>query len=411
MLRLRKENQNNGSFTIVGERYHAMLAIGLLSIFFLGLPDLYGVREESIQPKLWFFASLALALPYLATDRRGFGSFLVSPFSVFIYLFVLLNLIHLPFTDSANQWETVITRLEYLLFSLPITYVLVSAFRRFRLGGVFYGLILISAALVAYSFAVPGELYPLDTTTWGRGGGALVNPNNAGEALVLLFIFAAIPSKGLHKHLIALMAGLGALLTVSRAAIIAWLVCAVWLYARQRLSLQLILSSILVLGVVIYSGYSMVRLMPQLPEFEQAADNIRDRFNFFSSGHMDDESAQDRKLVALGAIAAISDSPLVGIGAGATASPGVQWPFDIGAHNQWLLLGVEYGIVGMIIWAWFIWQVWWRQRSLAFIPIIILFFSVFNHNMFDHLYWLISLGIFASIPLKQCLEQENHVVA
>ena len=90
-------------------------------------------------------------------------------------------------------------------------------------------------------------------------------------------------------------------------------------------------------------------------------------------------------------------NPIFGAGAGATS----LWSLPVGTHNLLVMLGAEYGVIGIAVWLWLV-VILWRgnhfpdKRLQVAMVALFVFVSMFSHNPFDSLYWLLTFAIVAA---------------
>ena len=112
---------------------------------------------------------------------------------------------------------------------------------------------------------------------------------------------------------------------------------------------------------------------------------------------MDDASALERAQVLEGGTELFLRNPIVGAGAGATE----LWSLPASTHNMLVKLGAEYGAFGIVIWIWLVVILWtgrhFQDKTLQVAMAAgFVFLSMFSHNMFDSLYWLLTFAIVAA---------------
>ena len=89
---------------------------------------------------------------------------------------------------------------------------------------------------VIVDFLHPGVFYPLGTegTVPGRAAATFINPNKAGEAMLLTFLLAIPVLRPRYRALLLFLVGAGVILTFSRGAILGWMLLWLYLAAKER---------------------------------------------------------------------------------------------------------------------------------------------------------------------------------
>ena len=88
--------------------------------------------------------------------------------------------------------------------------------------------------MVIVDFLNPGVFYPLDTedAVLGRATATFINPNKAGEAMLVTLLLAIPVLRPRYRALLLLLVGAGVVLTFGRASILCWML--LWLFPLLR---------------------------------------------------------------------------------------------------------------------------------------------------------------------------------
>nr|WP_217343857.1 O-antigen ligase family protein [Noviherbaspirillum sp. L7-7A]MBV0877942.1 O-antigen ligase family protein [Noviherbaspirillum sp. L7-7A] len=387
----------------------------ILVCIFLNLPVYVRSLDQSMQPKLFYFAFMILLFPILLSRLHAFLSYLTSPFGLWALALLALNLLHL-----ASDAQTLTARGEALVGfrtqAIAMVLLLGFAFTQMRHSGwerYFVLLAVIVPGLVIADFLYPGLLYPPDTpgVVLGRASGTFINPTIAGEAIMLVFLLSYPMVHKRYRTALILLAGIAVLVTFTRAAMISWLVVWVFLMLRRRLPALGAIAALAVVALPLAMG-GLESYISKRADFTSAIDNIQQRLMFFSKGRIDDDSARERAAVLQAGWDAFIDNPVTGIGAGVTdAGHSRLWPYEVGTHNQLIALAAEYGVAGVIMWLWLLILLvrgrYFSDRTLQ-ASVILLFCAMtfFTHNMFDFPYWLLTFAL-----LSQRENAQGRVVA
>jgi O-antigen ligase len=394
---IRVAKTDRHSQTLFGRYKMATLCLVLLLVY-LNIPTYVYRLDRSVLPLYFYVGVFLLLSPILLLKPMSFVSYLVSPFAVWATVFVALNMIDLAVAMSeGNPFQTglILTRIQYVLLAVCIGFAFsitpVASYEK-----IFPFLAVLAPCAVALDFFFPAYLLPrgTDLTIVGRGSATYINPTIAGEAILIIFLLASPAVSARWRTILFFLAGIGAALTFARAAIIAWIILLLYLSASRVLRKSAILFTALAVGVVILAG-GFESYLSSRHDFEGAVGNIEGRLQFFSSANLTDESARERMDVFRAGWNLFLQNPIVGGGAGVTETgPSHQWSQRASTHNQLLLAAAEYGIFGIILWVTLLVALWkgryFKDGRLqhAFV-LLFLIMTMFTHNMFDYLHWLV----------------------
>ena len=377
----------------------------ILVCTFLHLPVFAYTLDKSLLPKFFYIGFMALLFPLLLARLNAFLSYLTSPFVLWAGVLLLLNLVHL-----LSDGDVITARSEALvIFRMQaVAMVIVLGFAFTQMRGAcnwertFVPLAVLLPALVIVDFLYPGVLYPIDTpgAVQGRASGTFINPTIAGEAVLLAFLMACPLVQKRYRTPLILLAGIGVLLTFTRAAMLAWLILLVFLMAKRRLPAFSAVAALAVLALPLLMG-GLESYISKRTDFTDALDNIQHRLLFFSQARLNDDSALEREAVLRAGWEAFSSNPLTGAGAGVTDGGYSRlWAQPVSTHNQLVSLAAEYGIAGVVMWLWLLAVLvrgrYFEDRTMQ--AAVILLFCVmtfFTHNMFDFPYWLLTFSLLA----------------
>lgn len=374
----------------------------ILACIFLHLPVFAYAMDKSLLPKFFYVGFMALLLPLLIARLNAFMAYLTSPFVLWAGVLLLLNLIHL-----ASDGDAVTARSEALVIfrmqAVAMVILLGFGFTQMRATGwerAFVVLAVLLPAAVIVDFLYPGVLYPGDTpgAVQGRAAGTFINPTIAGEALLLAFLMACPLVQKRYRTPLILLAGIGVLLTFTRAAMVSWIVIWVFLMVRRRLPAFSAIAALMVIAVPLVMG-GLESYISKQNDFGPALENVQQRLLFFSQARLDDDSAKERGAVLRAGWEAFSSNPVTGAGAGVTDGGASRlWPHSVSTHNQLVSLAAEYGLAGVALWIWLLVLLlrgrYFADRTMQ-TAVILLFcmMTFFTHNMFDFPYWLLTFAL------------------
>jgi hypothetical protein len=390
--------------------YHSVALSLSLVILFSNLPIYTYILRPELLPKYFFFGSFALLAPLLVMRFTMLRTYLMSPFCLWTLVLIILNIIHLsgfsaaapsgisPFVNSQidARSDLILTRIQYIVFALLFGFAVFSSNKTSYLR-VFIILAIVIPCAILLDFASPGLLYPTDTrgAVLGRAAAMFINPTMAAEAALLIFIFACAVIQPRHRLILFVLMTAGIVVTFTRSAIIAtFLLWLMFVYKRILPRATVIVTAILiVIGVMSFGAFESY--LGNRQDFEGALENVQARLNFFSDANLTDDSSLERAAVVKGGLELFMQDPVFGAGAGATQF----WSLRVSTHNQLLLLAVEYGILGIVLWAWLAVILWngrfFQTRGLQLaIVFLYVFMSMFTHQMLDSAsYWLAAFAM------------------
>lgn len=405
--------------------YRPLVLAVALFVIYANLPIFAYIRQPALLPKYAFFGIFVLLAPLVWLRWRTLGRYLRSPFVLWAALLLLLNLVHLmglsPSTDLGDVYlvddrldarrALVLTRIQYVLFAVALGFAAwdqVPGTRKSWLAALVLLTLLVPGA-VLLDFAQPGLLYPLDTpgAVLGRAAAMFINPNMAGEAILLVFLLGCSLTPPRWRGPLFLLCGAAIVTTFSRAAIVAWVLLLLFLSFRKTLPKSALAISLAALALAVASLGAFESYLHGRAEFEGAAGNLASRLNFFSDVKFDDDSSEERAAVVRAGWQLFLQNPAFGAGAGATGF----WSMRASTHNQLLLLAAEYGLFGVGLWCWMVVLLWrgrfFEDRALQFaVAGLFAFMSMFTHLMLDSAsYWL---ATFALVSARPGAYEEEH---
>lgn len=363
--------------------YPRLVAFVVAGVLFAHIGEYLFARHD-LPPPLYWIAAFGLLSAPLALARLERLELPVLRLSLFVFAF--LSLVVLGWLNSdgggiARQAArtAVMSGLTILLFA-----VLFDTEGRIRAARVAV-LVMVLVAVIAniYEIFAPGTF----NDSLGRSAGLYINPNNAGFAIVSGAIVTLPIVRRKWREWLMFAAGLGALATVSRAAVLVWLVGFCMTAALLRFSLARVTISVAVLAL----GALLSANLFESPVLEFLGDDadFAQRFEFFSSGGLEDGSSRERELMLLTGWQKFLQHPLWGWGIGSSYEQvGNVLGRETGVHNMYLNHILEYGIMGIAIVpamaALMIWNAVGIERRIGFaLAAVFLVWALFDHNVLD----------------------------
>ncbi|MGE0315492.1 MAG: O-antigen ligase family protein [Lautropia sp.] len=364
----------------------------LILVMMLDFANYAGDAVWYVPPKVFYFPMFGVCAGLLLVSSNLRLARVRLAIVVFVAAYVAVNAIHAALLDGEAS-QIAWSRLQFIALTFVVALTATALARR-RLAAVFAVCTLAIAVSILFDFLLPGVLYSGTTPgiVPGRVGGFFINPNKAGEAVVLSALLAT-PALGPSRAFgLLLVCGAAVLVTFSRAAMVAWVCLAgfYWWAGLLRRN-QFLIGAALMAALVAGGGLLSLLVDSQSLPTVNAAD-IANRLNFLRTGDLHDDSGRERGFVLLQGLQVFVENPWTGAGTGATH----LWSFAVGPHNQAVLMAAEYGIVGLAGWVGLILLVATgsyfgdRSRQLAATGFIILF-SMSTHNLLDFPYWMMAL--------------------
>jgi hypothetical protein len=248
------------------------------------------------------------------------------------------------------------------------------------------------------------ELFNPETfsTVKGRSAGLYQNANRAGAALNLGMIIGLGAINRRWWVPFAIATGLGILVTFSRSAIVGWAFTVLLVFAMNYRVKDLVRYG-LIAGLF---GMALVpvfwsSLLRSLEDRGILNNDVMGRVSLEVGGGVQAETDESRMTVAVHALEIFADHPILGLGTGAAYEP----PFDgpgCGPHNEYLLLMVDYGLLGLFILPALVWATTWgagRETRAIAIPfaVFITYWGLFSHNILEEYFFLLVFALVASL--------------
>ena len=377
-------------------RLEKLIVASLLILCMLDLPNYLGEIAPSLQPKLLYFPMMLAGLTVLMMSSSLALPRVRPLILAFVVVYSLVNIGHATLyrVDTAGESAHIAwSRIQFLLLAFFVA-LSTTAVRRLDLARIFCLCSIMIAVSLLVDFALPYTLYPPTTpgAVLGRFGSFFINPNKAGEAVVLTAMLGlpAISRRTALPFLALVCAAV--LVTFSRSAMVAMVLLTGLAWASGLLGrTQLLLAGAALLLLVASGGVLSVLLNTDaLPSID--ADDIVQRLQFLSTGDLHDDSAQERAFVVMQGLQLFFDHPLMGAGSGATH----LWQFEVAPHNQAVMMAAEYGLLGLAGWLVLLYLIatgsYFTSRGQQLgAAALMLFFSMSTHNMLDFPYWSVAM--------------------
>lgn len=394
-------------------RIAAVVAILLIlsSAIFFAPADLIVADERMgfvnpLKPSYIYFLTYG-ATAYLVMTRR-FGLIPLGSVKILGSLVVLacLHLAWMPFVvDDDEIARTLVLRLNDIVMTFSF-FLIFSSLTNFGLILGMVRLVTIATCILNVVVVVFSDQMPIPMAVFpGRAAGLFWDPNQCATFLAMSLPLICFRMATLPRVVLYLIILVGILFTFSREGLVLWALAVpldlilrpglVGLDTSKVLRSQMILTfSVAVLGISFSVLFPI--LFDALTPFLNA--DTMARLNGIDQG-----SANQRlQLVDIG-LQMFVDAPFFGSGYGSTRLLSI----GLSLHNMYLLMMVEFGLVGLAIYVYFLSSLFTiKARFGAIAGILFVVESLFTHSYFDNcyygllivLYWRLAGGAEGRMP-------------
>jgi O-antigen ligase len=243
--------------------------------------------------------------------------------------------------------------------------------------------VVLASVVINYIDFVLGSATPFSNVP-GRAAGMYVNSNISGSALIFGMVLSVHVLPKRFRWFYCLFVGTGIVLTFSRSSIMGWTIAMIALswkntfVLRRAPSIAIVTTLVIIMSVMLVMG-AWVGLFKAAGVGNYLDRNAQARISgsFFGQS---DYSSMSRKYVAERAFQMFLEAPLLGHGLGATETV----EYGVSAHNMYLRLGVDMGIVGVLMLLVFLWLLWRANTNVSgIIAVVYAFTGLFTHNYFE----------------------------
>jgi hypothetical protein len=193
-------------------------AVIAVTVFFLNVPNWLHQYYDAVLPWYWVVALVILSLPLLF--RQALTSDIVrQPLVLWCYGYLCLTITWFivgPQTEMA--WQEVRWRFLAVMEVLSFLAIFLDPRANQMARRAVVAAVHVGIALNIYELFVPMSF----SNVFGRSAGLYVNPNLAGEALVLGMIVGMTVLPGWYRGPFVLLTGVGVFVTYSRGGLIGW---------------------------------------------------------------------------------------------------------------------------------------------------------------------------------------------
>jgi O-antigen ligase len=378
--------------------YEVAALVVVLCLVYLEIPFYINTLNESLLPRYFYYAFFVALAPLLLLRFRLLMSYLISPFSLWAFVLIMLGTAHLMVAladGDQSRADLIGATIEYAVLAVLLGFAC-SITRTTSYERIFPLLAVLIPTTVIVDFLHPGVFYPLGSegTVPGRAAATFLNSNKAGEAMLLTFLLAIPVLRPKYRAVLLLLVGAGVILTFSRAAILGWMLLWLFLVVRKGVPKYTLAVPLVALGALPLLLGSFESYLGGREDLSAYLDDLLGRLDFFRDQVLDDDSALERAQVLTAGLELFLEHPIFGAGAYVTQ----LWSLPVSVHNQLVLLGAEYGVFGIALWVWLAVILWkgqyFQDKTFNLTAVTgFVFLSIFTHNMFDFTYWLMTFAL------------------
>lgn len=388
--------------------YHRALIVLGTALFFSNLP-LYLYQRIGFRmleaPKHWWILYAVLCSPILIRRLKNW----LHPKNALLLWCAGYIVISILWFYVSSQGEIPWQELRYRFQSVLILCVFFSMYfgqdpirlARLTLAGV----ILFDVGINVYEFFVPDSF----STVFGRSAGLYLNPNIAGECMVLGMVLSVTALPRPLRLPFMVLTGIGVFATFSRAGILTWAIS-----VAGFLLLKQVRPKDLLIGMTLGSCLIVLVLLPRLDALLSALDNaqtinsnVLDRLAWFTDPTgVENHSTWERRYIAARAWEKFEDGPVIGHGTGSS------YEAEISPHNQYLAFMLDHGVLGLLIFPSLVLAVIWNARAGVklvgrIFGTVLLIFGFFSHGLLGEPTHLLLFALMATMGIASREEVER----
>ena len=396
------ENANPSDFAIArlhqqsrGAFFFKVAAVVVVTVYISNLHGyLYTVGDAF---KLLHYQLAVIGLAAIALIVRHEAILHRLPSALIIWIGLFLILIFSSFLSSAQTQASVDQmifglRAGVLLFSFTVLLV-----PEYRSKEVLYALVF--CVLLAVGLHVYDFLNPTFSSNFGRAAGFHQNSNASGKVVAIAMVLSCVVLPKPIRLVYCVIAGIAVLITFSRSAMLLWVIGIIGLAATGNLVFRSKVAAVIVFGglglltiLAIVSG-SMLDAFQAVGLDKYLTTGTLSRLGG-DAAELQDASAAGRINVLWHSLAEFQKHPWFGSGLGATS----EWISLQRPHNLYLMLAVEAGIFGLLVFLALIATLWFHTNAVGRVAVVMYAVSsFFTHNNLEHPATLCLLAIMIAL--------------
>jgi O-antigen ligase len=355
------------------------LAVAAVLVFYTGC-DSYFFTLGGPKPKVLVVVFAAIVACAFVIDPHRPRPSLRSPLLLWLVFYLGTTIAWVPFMKGYDEvWQTLYDRCRSIVtvFSLALVFDDPRARRA--------AVLTIAPCIVLASAVNVAELLSLITfeagpeRIAGRSSGFYMDPNGAALAITLGLVLIIEEIRPSWRMPLIIVSTFGVAATFSRQGLVCLGLAFVWMVWRKAIEPR---------AVTLGTAAAVVLLVLAIAFAS-------------SSGLLNDETAARLRLggsdsgrieLARKAWHMFLAAPWTGKGLGATRI----WEGDQGAHNMFLALAAEQGILGLLTLPALGAALLWSRRGAAGFVLLLMAFGLFTHNLLDSRHTLLLIALAAT---------------
>lgn len=332
--------------------WFALLSSAILAIFFLtNWPSYHFVVLGGPVTLPYYALACIMAVVLIFINPHALNFLLREPLSYWYLVYTLSGLLWLILIDDGYiDSQNALWRQRFLFMSLFFACtILAASVDHQKLAKIWLGCALFGAICYWAEFFRPFLFFPIGHELGGIGRSAawFLDANTAAGILVGICIATAPFVSQRWRVLLVVIISIGIFPTLSRSAFLfSALVIAVWFWSSQ-FSKRMLAVLLIVLPLSVMISAALFNKGIESPDVNYK--NVMERIDSLQGGKTDDQSAIERRYVAELAWTKFSENPFLGYGTGNIKPNSKIWPYAQSTHNTYLLIMLEQGIFGGIL--------------------------------------------------------------
>lgn len=360
---------------------------GFSLFFFLNL-DQFGIASGlGPAPKYWIVGTFLVTAILFLPDLKPMA-LLRKPIVWWTAIYLLISIIWMAWAhnqESASEGLTLVITTALLVGTAAIAYPRIKC-NSFLWDITLWLALLVAVASIVLEYFSPSAFLFAEAGQGitGRSAGLYLNPNIAGQALLMILACILVRSSPRVSLIAAGITLTGLLLTFSRGGLIGWLALVTFATVLGRLPRWFLLVITGAAAITLAAGPLVFDMLSVIisPENRNSLDRIA---WLLGQGQLGDYSSNERKYLVGYAWQDYLRAPILGHGLGYMWA----WAAGLGTHNMILRHLVEYGMLGVLILPSFLVLAVrssprgtdrrWLWMAIA----VVLMLSMFTHNMLE----------------------------
>ncbi len=352
----------------IGLRLRTAVGAGVALFFYSAIDSYASDAWSAPSPVLYVLATVAAAVAAVATTPERLNRVGRLPFMLWLFGYFAMTTLWAIFMKGVPAvTQTLIDRYRSMAMLLALVLLFAEpAVLRAARWAVAAGVALGSALNLAEAFGL--QFAPSEERVAGRSAGFYVNANGSGLALALgaAVVIPFLPRRYRVPLLVVTTAGVA--ITFSRSAALELVVAALVLAAVRSVRIGRTVFAAVLVAMLFALWSGDISSYFEDTGVLNANTVSRLRLTNDDSGRIE---------LARRAWELFLRSPIVGNGIGATA----DWDVGLQTHNQYLALGADYGIPGMLMWPLLAVALAFRRKGAWPAAAVLLVAGFFSHGL------------------------------